>query len=151
VTVEVVIDCCVLQAALGPDLHLDALCFVTDVLKKPHVIAVDHQKKIEGEYRRYFHRVSRLYDAVVAELLTTPGKTYYRDGKLSAAASRKLTSLQCHLEDRPYIAVAANSADGRIASNDGRSILHPDIRSYLESELGLKVFGLPEIPSALKK
>jgi hypothetical protein len=146
---EVVVDCCVLQAALSTTPHIDALAFVMKLVADPHVIMVDHDHHIEQEYARYFKRVSPLYDVVVSRLLTTPRKKSYADGRLNSAWKRKLNALSCHPDDRPYIGVAARSPDHRLTSNDGRSILDPDIRTYLESELGLSVFGLPEIGQAL--
>lgn len=147
---EVVIDCCVLLAALSPPHHVEALDFVTDVLQKSHVIVVDTQGHIQEEYRRYCGRGSVLYDSVVAKLLTTPRKRRQVDGRPNAAWTRRLNTLSCHSPDRPYIAVAARSADRRLVSDDGKSILRSDIRQYIESALDVKVYGLAEVSQVLQ-
>ena len=136
------IDTGVLIRAHNPttETDLDAQAFIQNV-RLSHHIALDFQGNITAEYQRNLMRYIpfRLWWEAMWKL----GKIVRRDGTLDNRPRRHLVeNLLFDADDLPFVAVASKGSSKFLVSAD--SDYNPEVREYIDSELGVMTYDISD-------
>ncbi len=140
---EWVLDTWLLEVAQTPSdpRSLDALALLHQI-KARHRIAIDHDREIWRQYTKHVQANSHV-GVWVRFMIGTSNKIFWRAGRVSSRHEDGLVSiLRFDRADLVFVGVASNGPDRLIVSED--SDYSPEIRTYLETNLGVVVLSVRE-------
>ncbi len=140
---EWVLDTWVLEIAqdIGDHRSLDALALLHE-LKSRHRIAVDHERRILGEYFR--HAPGSCHAGQWLRIVVSRSdRMMFRDGRLAANyQDALLTELHFDPADLVFVGVSAQTPDKLLVSEE--SDYSEAVKKYLLDELGVTVLSIAD-------
>ena len=136
---EWTIDTWVLYEADRGD--FDALDFLLAVLRH-HRVVFDHERHIEQEYQRCLKQTRNRYlEEWFKRLIARQARVFY-SGRLPSRHERALLRMKFDRSDLPFVAVAFQSKDKLLVSED--SDYTQKVCDYLQQQLQVKVLSLSQ-------
>jgi hypothetical protein len=140
---EWVLDTWVLQIAQDCN-HAKSLQTLSllEEIKKKHVIAVDHGRRVQTEY--FNNTLGRTHAGQWLSLMhSRSGKIYFRSGKLSNRHETELIEgMRFDRSDLVFVALASEGPDKFLVAEE--SDYSPEIKKHLAQELGVSVLTIEE-------
>ena len=139
------VDTCVLYKAA--DVDLKAIHFLGNILEDMDIVALDHEKCIENEYRKCICKITsknaegrtfilKWYKHIVGKLFTR------FSGNLESRHKEELKKLRFHDDDWTFVAVCKRTKDKNLVSED--SDYNKKVKEYLLEKMEVHVLSIQD-------
>lgn len=125
------------------DLFLLSLAFLADfTINSPHVLAMDIEGVIQGQYDNLFRRSTLRSAEKLFKHIKNNKRIHFYSNRLSLVVQTRLRALGFHQDDWAFVGVAASSLDKILIAEE--SDYSENIKDYLRTDLSVRVLRVKE-------